>query len=79
MPALSPYKAKGIPERLTRWLNELRNLVQRLPDEIEGTGSPEGVVTAPRRTRFYRTDGAAGTLLYVKTTTTGNTGWVAYG
>lgn len=42
-----------------------------------GSGSPEGVVTAPVGTYYSRTDGGAGTSLYVKESGTGNTGWVA--
>lgn len=42
-----------------------------------GAGSPEGVVTAPVGAIYQRTDGGAGTTLYVKQSGTGNTGWVA--
>jgi len=42
-----------------------------------GTGSPEGVVTGIIGDIFARTDGGAGTTLYVKESGTGNTGWVA--
>jgi hypothetical protein len=42
-----------------------------------GTGTPEGVVTAPVGSLFLRKDGGAGSTLYVKETGTGNTGWVA--
>lgn len=42
-----------------------------------GTGSPEGIVTAPVGTLFFRTDGSAGTTLYVKEIGSGNTGWTA--
>ena len=42
-----------------------------------GTGTPEGVVTAPVGSLFLRTDGGATTTLYVKTSGTGNTGWTA--
>ena len=42
-----------------------------------GTGTPEGVVTAPVGSLFTRTDGGASTTLYVKQSGTGNTGWVA--
>jgi hypothetical protein len=42
-----------------------------------GTGSPEGVVTAPIGSLFLRLDGGATTTLYVKTSGTGNTGWTA--
>lgn len=42
---------------------------------VSGTGSPEGVVTAPVGSLFSRTDGGAGTSLYVKESGSGNTGW----
>lgn len=42
-----------------------------------GSGSPEGVVTAPVGCIYSRTDGGAGTSMYVKESGTGNTGWVA--
>ncbi len=42
-----------------------------------GTGSPEGVVTAPVGSLFTRTDGGADTTLYRKESGTGNTGWAA--
>jgi hypothetical protein len=45
--------------------------------ERSGLGTPEGVVSAYPGSRFYRTDGGAGTTLYVKESGTGNTGWVA--
>jgi hypothetical protein len=41
-----------------------------------GPGSPEGSLTAPVGSLFSRTDGGAGTSLYVKESGTGNTGWV---
>lgn len=44
---------------------------------ISGAGAPEGVVTAPVGSQFHRTDGGAGTTLYIKESGTGNTGWVA--
>ena len=47
------------------------------PFEVEGAGSPEGVVTAPIGSRYWRTDGSTSTTLYVKTSGTGNTGWTA--
>lgn len=42
-----------------------------------GSGTPEGVVTAPVGSLFSRTDGGSGTSLYVKESGTGSTGWVA--
>lgn len=41
-----------------------------------GTGTPEGAITAPVGSLFLRTDGGAGTTLYVKESGAGNTGWV---
>lgn len=45
--------------------------------QTAGYGSPEGVVTAPIASMFFRLDGGAGTTLYVKESGTGNTGWAA--
>lgn len=44
-----------------------------------GDGSPEGVRDGPKSAVYHRTDGTAGTLLYVKTTARGTlTGWTAF-
>lgn len=42
-----------------------------------GVGTPEGVVSGGVGSVFIRTDGGSGTVLYIKETGTGNTGWVA--
>jgi hypothetical protein len=42
-----------------------------------GTGTPESVVTANVGSIYLRTDGGAGTTLYIKESGAGNTGWVA--
>lgn len=42
-----------------------------------GSGSPEGVVSAPVGSEYHRTDGGTGTTLYIKESGSGNTGWVA--
>lgn len=42
-----------------------------------GTGTPEGNVSASVGAIYIRTDGGAGTTLYVKETGTGSTGWAA--
>ena len=42
-----------------------------------GAGTPEGSVTAPVGSLYTRTDGGAATVLYIKETGSGNTGWVA--
>jgi hypothetical protein len=41
-----------------------------------GSGTPEGAVTAPVGSLFTRTNGGAGTTLYVKESGSGNTGWI---
>lgn len=41
-----------------------------------GSGTPEAAAIAPPGSLFLRTDGGAGTSLYVKESGTGNTGWV---
>lgn len=47
------------------------------PQDLTGTGSPESVVAAPVGSTYRRTDGGAGTTLYVKESGSGSTGWVA--
>jgi hypothetical protein len=47
------------------------------PFDVSGTGTPEGVVTAPVGSIFRRTDGGANTTVYRKESGAGNTGWVA--
>lgn len=47
------------------------------PIWLQASGTPEGAVTAPVGSLYTRTDGGAGTTLYVKESGTGNTGWVA--
>lgn len=42
-----------------------------------GTGTPEGVVTAPVGSEYINTAGAAGAIKYGKKTGAGNTGWIA--
>lgn len=43
---------------------------------FSGTGSPNGVISAPVGTLYRRLDGGAATSLYVKESGVGNTGWV---
>ena len=47
------------------------------PIHMQGTGSPEGAVTAPIGATYRRTDGGASTTFYIKESGTGNTGWAA--
>lgn len=44
---------------------------------LSGSGSPEGAVTAAVGSLYTRTNGGAGTTLYVKESGSGNTGWVS--
>lgn len=44
---------------------------------LRGSGSPEGAVTGTVGQVYERTDGGAGTSVYVKESGSGNTGWVA--
>lgn len=83
MLGLPPIKSSDLGAYLQRALDEWRRALLQRDEEIDvpqwtrGTGTPEGAVTAPVGSVFFRTDGASGTLLYVKQTGTGNTGWVA--
>lgn len=45
---------------------------------LGGSATPEGAVTAPVGSVYFRSGGGAGTVLYMKETGSGNTGWVAY-
>lgn len=47
------------------------------PFWVSGAGTPEGNVEAPVGALFSRTDGAAGSTLYVKESGAGATGWAA--
>lgn len=42
---------------------------------LTGSGDPENSLAAPVGSLYLRTDGGAGTTLYVKESGTGNTGW----
>jgi len=56
-----------------------QNIREALYDirDLWSTGSPEGVHTAGVGSTYMRRDGGTGTVLYIKETGTGNTGWVA--
>lgn len=70
------YSAQnGYFEAGLRWGTTSGTLIDR--GLFNGTGSPEGVVTASVGSLYSRKDGGANTTLYVKETGTGNTGWVA--
>lgn len=61
-----------------KWFKVLSQLFERAnAAPLSGAGSPEGVLAAPVATLYVRTDGGAGTTLYVKESGSGSTGWVA--
>lgn len=61
------------------WLNTLRVLVLALSGAVRiGAGSPAGVVVGSVGNLWLRSDGGAGSTLYVKESGTDTTaGWVA--
>lgn len=75
---IEPYRDEKLPERFMRWIERLRGALRPVPDFSFGDGTPEGAVMGVVGDRYYNRTGGAGTRLYVKTTNTGNTGWVAY-
>lgn len=74
--AIAPIvTAESTPWRQNDKINEL---VRALARFTTGVGDPESVITAPVGTLYLRTDGGAGSTLYVKESDgTGNTGWAA--
>lgn len=61
-----------------RWFEAVKGLLERLDRSVRtGSGTPEAAVTAPVGTIYLRTDGGAGTTMYVKESGSGNTGWSA--
>ena len=46
---------------------------------VTGTGDPEGVVTAPVGSVYFRVDGGSNHSIYIKEGGSGNTGWTAIG
>src|SRR5271166_5780915 len=44
-----------------------------------GSGDPDGVITAPVGSLYFRIDGGVNTSLYVKEAGSGNVGWIGLG
>ena len=65
--------------RLYDLFREFARAVNDLDDRsvLRGEGDPNNVVTASVGRLYVDTTGGAGTVLYVKESGTGNTGWVA--
>ena len=78
---MGPVQVEG---RLSELPVEPQRVVRELAQEVNvwagyvfvGTGDPENVIVANRGALFLRTDGGAGTCLYVKEADDGlSTGW----
>ncbi len=65
----------SIPQDIRDWTRFLENI--QIVGLYSGAGSPEGNVTAVVGSLYTRTDGGAGTTLYVKESGSAKTGWVA--
>jgi len=66
----------GTPtERTAEWIEAMTRQIN-FNTVISGTGSPEGVVTATPRKLYMDENGTAGSILYIKKSGTGNTGWI---
>lgn len=76
-PPAGSWNVYSASTRDSVWLGKHRFVSSTGPTIDFGTGSPEGVKTAPVGSMYGRTDGGAGTSFYVKESGTGNTGWVA--
>jgi len=77
MPSIEPYRDESLPGRFLNWIETVRDILRPIPQFLELAGTPEGVITAEKGTRYFRTDGPP--FLYYKSTDGGNTGWLAYG
>lgn len=72
--SIEPYRDPTFPERFLRWIESgIRRRLKTIPCYTESDGSPEGVIMGVKADRYYD---LAADVLYVKTTDTGDTGWV---
>lgn len=73
-----------VPPEVREYLEQLRGFLslkfQQLDEHdalfFQGTGTPENAVAAPVGALYLRTDGGAGTTIYIKESGTGKNGWV---
>lgn len=74
-----PVEESGVLDFINRELNQVVEKLRRVMNRKfkEGTGSPEGVVTAPVGTLYTDTSGTPGSVLWVKETGDEATGWSA--
>lgn len=71
-----PQAKVRLPALFKAWLTDLRKALRPVPTFVEGDGSPEGVVSAKRGARYFDRTATDVPVVYIKTTQTGNTGWV---
>lgn len=65
-------EGENASQRFYAWIQQISD---RIP--LEGKGSPEGSLTASQgRLYINKLSTTTGQMIYIKTTTTGNTGWV---
>ena len=70
---IEPYRDETLPERFLRWIETIRQRFKTIPNFTEFTGSPEGVIFGQKADSYYD---LTNDIQYVKTTATGNTGWI---
>lgn len=70
------FNKDGTPTlRGATWIEEITRAVN-LNTPIQGTGSPEGVVKANVGQSYMDLAGASESVLYIKQTGAGDTGWI---
>ncbi len=69
----------NVTDSVSAFIRGIRHGSLTGPFASSGSGTPEGAVTAPVGSIFYRTDGSAGLATYIKNSGSGNTGWVPVG
>ncbi len=62
-------------ERAANFFEEITRQVNR-STVLKGSGSPEGVTDGVLDQMYRDTAGTTGSILYIKTTDSGNAGWV---
>ena len=67
---------EGLPSlRFSEWVETITRQVNS-STMYSGSGSPEGVLEAKPKSLYMDESGTAGSILYVKKTGTGDTGWI---
>jgi hypothetical protein len=76
MPLTNDIGGQQLPTQImSEWMEVASRLIEQL-QVAEGSGSPEGILDAGVNKLYRDIAGAPGAILYIKTTATGNTGWV---